>query len=435
MKYIVSYSVKKRIHKKPEIFYGFSKWSFNRQYGPVDIEGISSVRYLKFLEGFEIITLDQFNKFKFRDEDIVILPFFNRNRLNHKYEIFTNQIKLIFGKNLLRDNTYLILGVTAESNGNLRRGNPDNDMSNEEAGDLVYKMVGKENQRIKLIVDGSVTYGWEKPTDNKAKLVSGNMFLEWAEDLVLNENYNTIFNNNIKKIENLEDRDKLFTCLQRRPRLCRFINLYNIHRYNLDNSGFYSLRLNSFDPVRNWRLSFVENGHWKVESENFKEVSKNFGRFIKQLKGRESYQCDDVDLNVNQALNLNPNHYLDSYFNVAVETLVNGDVIFLTEKIYKPIICGSPFFVLGNRGTISELRNMGFKTFDKWWDESYDDLYSHWERSKRVFSTLEELNKKPKSELNNILKEQQNILIDNYNRIKVLINEDKYIEKIIKLLI
>ena len=73
---------------------------------------------------------------------------------------------------------------------------------------------------------------------------------------------------------------------------------------------------------------------------------------------------------------------------------MNGDVIFLTEKIYKPIICGSPFFVLGNRGTISELRNMGFKTFDKWWDESYDDLYSHWERSKFVFYLLHKLDQR-----------------------------------------
>jgi hypothetical protein len=83
---------------------------------------------------------------------------------------------------------------------------------------------------------------------------------------------------------------------------------------------------------------------------------------------------------------------------------------------------------------INELQNLGFKTFNKWWDESYDDYNSHWERSKKVFSTLEELNKKPKSELNNILNEQLYILTHNYNRLDYLIKNDTYVKDIIDLI-
>jgi hypothetical protein len=432
MKYIVSYSVEKEIDKKPEFFYGFSEWYLNRN---------SRTRDVKLTKQFVQINLKEFNEMKFKDNDIVILPFFNRNRLNYEYEMITNQIKSIFGKNLYRKNTHLILGVCSESNGNRRRRNPDYNITNEEAGDLVYKLVGKENQKVKLIVDGSAKYGIKKPTNNKSKLVSGNLFMEWAEKLLTSQKeggvlaHGEIFKNNIKKIKKLEDRDKLFTCLQRRPRLCRFINLYNIYRYNLDKSGFYSLRLSSFDPVRGYADTFRRNRDWKIQSENFKTATREFTKFIKTLKGRESYQCDDVDLNVNLALNLNSNHYLDSYFHVVVESLIDSEVMFFTEKIYKPIICGAPFFVLGNRGSIRELHNLGFKTFDKWWDESYDDDFSHWERSKKVFSILEELNKKSKSELNIILNEQLPILIDNYNRMKHLIKNNTYIEDIIKLIL
>ena len=421
MKYLVTYEYEIVYNGTAESFGGFSPWYLDHNF--------------KIRDQFNIIDVDEFNKSSFKDDDIVILPFFNRNRLNYEYEMITRQIKSTFGKNLYRKNTYLILGVCSESNGNRRRGNPDNDMTNEESADLIFKNLGKENQKVKLLIDASTVYGVNKPTDSNTKLVSSNFYLEWAEKLISKYDGKNIFKSNIEKIKNLENRDKLFTCLQRRPRLCRFINLYNIHRYNLDNSGFYSLRLNSFNPIRGYSHSFKRDKNWKIESENVKIARNEFANFISQIKSRESYQCDNVDLTVNQALNLNSTNYLDSYFHVVAETLIDSEVIFFTEKIYKPIVCGSPFFVLGNRGMISELRNMGFKTFDKWWDESYDDLYSHWERSKSVFSTLEELNKKPKSELNSILNEQLPTLIHNYNRLDYLIKNNTYVEDIINLIL
>lgn len=158
--------------------------------------------------------------------------------------------------------------------------------------------------------------------------------------------------------------------------------------------------------------SFKFDKQWKVESDNLMSVTKDFSKFLKECKsrGENHYTSDEVDLYVNQALQLNPNHYLNSYFNVTVETLVSPDIIFFTEKIYKPIMCGSPFFVLGNRRMIKKLQEWGLETFSDWWDESYDEEFSHWERSKKVFNILSDLKKKPKKELNIILKGQLPIL-------------------------
>lgn len=79
------------------------------------------------------------------------------------------------------------------------------------------------------------------------------------------------------------------------------------------------------------------------------------------------------------------------------------------------------FFVLGNRGSIGLLKDMGFKTFSHWWDESYDDMYSHYERSKKVFSTIENFKTKSKQDLNIILQEQKEILVFNHNKLLELI--------------
>lgn len=47
---------------------------------------------------------------------------------------------------------------------------------------------------------------------------------------------------------------------------------------------------------------------------------------------------------------------------------------FLTEKIGRSIVMGNPFIVLGDAGTLDELRTLGFRTFSKWIDESYDTV-------------------------------------------------------------
>lgn len=52
----------------------------------------------------------------------------------------------------------------------------------------------------------------------------------------------------------------------------------------------------------------------------------------------------------------------------------SNNKVTLTEKISRSIVMGNPFIVLGDAGTLAELRKMGFKTFDRWIDESYDTV-------------------------------------------------------------
>lgn len=67
---------------------------------------------------------------------------------------------------------------------------------------------------------------------------------------------------------------------------------------------------------------------------------------------------------------------LDSWCTVISEASFSDldQQLFLSEKIFKPIVCFHPFIILGNRGSLKELHKMGYKTFDGWIDESYDDL-------------------------------------------------------------
>jgi hypothetical protein len=47
---------------------------------------------------------------------------------------------------------------------------------------------------------------------------------------------------------------------------------------------------------------------------------------------------------------------------------------FTSEKVFKPIACYHPFIVLGGKGELDILKRRGYRTFSKWFDESYDTL-------------------------------------------------------------
>ena len=64
--------------------------------------------------------------------------------------------------------------------------------------------------------------------------------------------------------------------------------------------------------------------------------------------------------------------YVDTVCSIVSETNDNDTDVFMTEKIWKPIIAQHVFVVHGNHLYLQKLREIGFKTFGSYFDESYD---------------------------------------------------------------
>jgi hypothetical protein len=64
--------------------------------------------------------------------------------------------------------------------------------------------------------------------------------------------------------------------------------------------------------------------------------------------------------------------YIDTVCSIVSETNDNDYEVFMTEKIWKPIMAQHVFVVHGNYLYMQKLREMGFKTFGNYFDESYD---------------------------------------------------------------
>ena len=85
-----------------------------------------------------------------------------------------------------------------------------------------------------------------------------------------------------------------------------------------------------------------------------------------ELPGIDEYPSRGMD----QDLYEKP--YNDSKYSLISESNDNDNEVFMTEKIWKPIIAQQPFVVHGNHLYLQKLREMGFKTFSNYFDETYD---------------------------------------------------------------
>jgi hypothetical protein len=64
--------------------------------------------------------------------------------------------------------------------------------------------------------------------------------------------------------------------------------------------------------------------------------------------------------------------YPNIFLEIVCETFLSGRTFYPTEKTWRPIICRTPFLMIGPKNFLENLRQLGFKTFGNWWDESYD---------------------------------------------------------------
>jgi hypothetical protein len=79
--------------------------------------------------------------------------------------------------------------------------------------------------------------------------------------------------------------------------------------------------------------------------------------------------------------------------------------------------CGHPILQFGPYQSLGEMRERGFKTFGKWWDESYDDELNHWKRFEKVMDVTLELSKLSSKELLEIYIDMKEVLQHNVDLI------------------
>jgi len=115
-------------------------------------------------------------------------------------------------------------------------------------------------------------------------------------------------------------------------------------------------------------------------------------------------------------------------FHIVSETIYFDPKLHLTEKIFKPIVAQRPFILVAAPGNLAYLKSYGFKTFDRWIDESYDLEQDHYIRIEKITAEISRLCNMDPDALEQMYLEMQEVLEYNFNHFygnfkQIIVNE------------
>ena len=177
----------------------------------------------------------------------------------------------------------------------------------------------------------------------------------------------------------------------------------------------------------------INLGNWSFSSGQFSKTN-NFKHAIRNISLKDKKKIIDVmdkgpyNLQSEQNLSFNDINawtdkeylpHINSYFDICFESFFydESETLSLTEKIFKPIINFQPFIFVTTKGSLKLLRDLGFKTFEGFIDESYDNIDNN---DKRLFAAYEQIKKlclMSKEEIHNWYWSMEEILIHNHNHL------------------
>lgn len=235
------------------------------------------------------------------------------------------------------------------------------------------------------------------------------------------------------KIVALEERDKKILCLMRLPHSHRLAFGQNLYKNNLLDNNIVSLM--SPDQTLNINKDIFSQG---VFDNNF----INSLPWIADIN-HSDYKFDHNNIwqqTIKEVpwFNKSPKEqklYLQTYVNCVVETFVDSTPATIknleldfSEKTFKPIATLQPFIIFGQPGILSFLQDMGYKTFSRWWDESYDSVQHTRSRQHMVIDIFKKLSNTSHAELASMLKEMLPTVEHNFDLYANTVNNHTYLE-------
>jgi hypothetical protein len=203
-------------------------------------------------------------------------------------------------------------------------------------------------------------------------------------------------------------REHKFICLQRRPR-CHRLSLY-AELYDVANEGI---------------LTLGKQVRGDSQQDLISDIGRSFPRSLEKFK--QVYHTIpreyDVDLSTENPTNdHNIEKYQQSYLHIVAETYFYNrpELIFFSEKIYKPVVFLQPFILVGQTGSLAALKELGFKTFSDFIDESYDNIEDDTRRLYAAIASAKNFINKDRTEIHKLMKEMLPVLLHNYSNLKEL---------------
>ena len=204
------------------------------------------------------------------------------------------------------------------------------------------------------------------------------------------------------------NKNKIFGCLYNRPLWYR-IGLAAEMQIKHNDISLINFRSNPHDADQQQLFEIQQLFEQAPQSlEKFCQVKHTWPM---QIESTDSYTAGNTtNAHIDQVAMFYPEFLID----LVAETWTQGRCFFPTEKTIRPMLLKKPMIVMGSRDYLDYLHQMGFKTFNKFWNENYDG-FADGNRYAKILDLIDQLSKLSVNELNGMYQEMQPILDHNYN--------------------
>lgn len=159
----------------------------------------------------------------------------------------------------------------------------------------------------------------------------------------------------------------------------RVLFLYNVFKHGLQDNWISAPRVCNY-----------ENIDISVIARKYADVYPDIEEVLNAADLPRMFPGEDTQVMSSYCLT-NFDESADSLVYVPTETVYFGNRLHLTEKTFRPIALEMPFVLMAPAGSLSYLREYGFKTFGDVFDESYDLETDDIRRVEKVTALLKSL--------------------------------------------
>ena len=202
-------------------------------------------------------------------------------------------------------------------------------------------------------------------------------------------------------------KSKIFGCFYNRPLWYR-IGLAATLQQNYSDDSVINVRCSANDNDN--RMLFEVQKLFEMHTDSFVDFANVFKTWPIQLEPVDTYGFCNTPDHTSQLAEF----YNDLLIDIVAETWVTGRTFYPTEKTVRPMLLKKPFIIMGSRNYLDYLHQMGFKTFNDFWDEDYDG-YDNQDRYIKILKLIDDLSKKSPAELQQMYQGMQHVLDHNYN--------------------
>tara|TARA_B100000131_G_scaffold44348_2_gene39810 strand:+ start:279 stop:1604 length:1326 start_codon:yes stop_codon:yes gene_type:complete len=187
-----------------------------------------------------------------------------------------------------------------------------------------------------------------------------------------------------------------FNFLNRANRRHRFLMILNLYKENLVKNNLVSYDLNFDDSefsgnetiyekrrcdIQDFHNYYDDDSEYEYMLSLYNELYETLPKKVVDFEDKKSIFGLQMETDI---------PYKDSMFTIVGESYFseNQNIGYISEKVFKPIAHHHPFIIIGVPGLLKYLRELGFKTFEPYINESYDLEYNY---HKRFFLILDEI--------------------------------------------